>query len=224
MNLLTLISHILCPFVQRAAIILNEKGVEFERINIDLAAKPDWFLAISPTGKVPLLKVKTGENEVVLFESVAICEYLDETQDGPKIHSVNPLLRAQHRAWVEFGTTTLGDAWQLLNAKDKEAAALKVDALRARLATVEAALRNGPYFAGDSFSMVDAVFAPIFRFFDELQDERLTSIFIGMPRIENWRVALRERPSVVSAVSNDYLVHLRAHLSRQGSLFAALTR
>ena len=64
MTKLTLISHELCPFVQRAAIALEEKGVKFERINVDLANKPDWFLAISPLGKVPLLKV----GDAVIFE------------------------------------------------------------------------------------------------------------------------------------------------------------
>jgi len=51
---LTLISHPLCPFVQRAVIVLLEKGVAFDRVNVDLSAKPDWFLALSPTGKVPV--------------------------------------------------------------------------------------------------------------------------------------------------------------------------
>ena len=51
------ISHKLCPYVQRAVIALNEKGVPFERIDIDLANKPDWFLKISPLGKVPVLLV-----------------------------------------------------------------------------------------------------------------------------------------------------------------------
>lgn len=130
---LTLISHILCPFVQRAAIILHEKAVGFDRIDIDLAAKPDWFLAISPTDKVPLLKVRAEQEEFVSFESVPICEYLDETQDGATIHPTDPLLRAQHRAWFEIGTGTLGEAWQLLNAKDGETASLRVEALQARL-------------------------------------------------------------------------------------------
>jgi glutathione S-transferase len=58
---LTLISHPLCPFVQRAAIVLLEKGASFDRIDVDLAAKPDWFLALSPTGKVPLLKVEQAD-------------------------------------------------------------------------------------------------------------------------------------------------------------------
>ncbi len=54
---LKLISHKLCPYVQRAVIALKEKGVPFERIDIDLANKPDWFLKISPLGKVPVLLV-----------------------------------------------------------------------------------------------------------------------------------------------------------------------
>ena len=45
---LVLVSHALCPYVQRAAIVLREKGVPFERRDIDLANKPDWFLRISP--------------------------------------------------------------------------------------------------------------------------------------------------------------------------------
>ena len=57
MPMLTLISHDLCPYVQRAVIALTEKEVAFDRIYVDLANKPDWFLAISPLGKVPLLRV-----------------------------------------------------------------------------------------------------------------------------------------------------------------------
>ena len=76
---LKLISHKLCPYVQRAVIALNEKGVAFERIDIDLANKPAWFLQISPLGKTPVLLV----GEVAIFESAVILEYLEETQAGP---------------------------------------------------------------------------------------------------------------------------------------------
>src|SRR5438128_4732575 len=66
---LTLVSHKLCPYVQRAVIALAEKQVPFERIDIDLADKPEWFKAISPLGKVPLLRVSTDSGEAALFES-----------------------------------------------------------------------------------------------------------------------------------------------------------
>lgn len=72
---LTLISHPLCPFVQRAAIVLLEKDIAFERIDVDLVDKPDWFLSLSPTGKVPLLKLGQQDGkDAVLFESMVICE------------------------------------------------------------------------------------------------------------------------------------------------------
>ena len=101
---LKLISHKLCPYVQRAVIALKEKGVPFERIDIDLANKPDWFLKLSPLGKVPVLVVTTDEGEVALFESNVICEYIEETQGGAKLHPADPLKRAEHRAWMEFGS------------------------------------------------------------------------------------------------------------------------
>src|SRR5438270_2942739 len=81
---LTLISHDLCPYVQRAVIALTEKGVPFDRIYVGLANKPDWFRAISPLGKVPLLKV----GDAVIFESAVILEYLEETQPKP-LHPVD---------------------------------------------------------------------------------------------------------------------------------------
>src|SRR5215467_2696735 len=76
---LKLISHKLCPYVQRAVIALTEKGVPFERIDIDLANKPDWFLKISPLGKTPVLVV--GDHAI--FESAVILKYLEETQVEP---------------------------------------------------------------------------------------------------------------------------------------------
>ncbi|RUY75216.1 glutathione S-transferase family protein, partial [Mesorhizobium sp. M7A.F.Ca.CA.003.01.2.1] len=103
---LILVSHHLCPYVQRAAISLAEKGVPFERVDIDLANKPDWFKAISPLGKVPLLRVQRNGEETVIFESAVILEFLEETQANP-LHPADPYARARHRAWIEFGSATL---------------------------------------------------------------------------------------------------------------------
>src|SRR5260370_36217821 len=95
---LKLISHRLCPYVQRAVIALTEKGVSFERIDIDLANKPDWFLAISPLGKTPVLQVGV----TAIFESAVILEYLEETQPKP-LHPADPLRGGEHRDWMECG-------------------------------------------------------------------------------------------------------------------------
>lgn len=219
---LALVSHPLCPFVQRAAIALLEKGVSFDRIDIDLTAKPEWFLAISPTGKVPLLKIPQESGpDAVLFESMVICEYLEETQEGVKLYSADPLERARQRAWIEFGTATLTDAWLFLNAKDAATAAIKHAAFREKLERLEGVLEQGPYFGGATFSMVDAVFSPVFRYFDILEPEVSTSLFDGLNRVSAWKGALMERASVLSSVGDDYPERFRKHLREHGALLAA---
>ncbi|CAG74492.1 probable glutathione-S-transferase [Pectobacterium atrosepticum SCRI1043] len=213
---LTLISHPLCPFVQRAAIVLLEKNVSFERIDVDLAAKPDWFLALSPMDKVPLLKVELADNsDAILFESAAICEYLNETQAGASLYSSDALSRAQQRAWVEFGVAALSDAWQFLNAKELAVANDKKAAFRDKLQRLESTLEQGPYFSGSAFSMVDAMFAPVFRYFDLLSPDVSQPIFDNLPRVSAWRASLANRPSVLAAVRDDYADRFKQHLVKQ---------
>jgi glutathione S-transferase len=211
---LKLISHKLCPYVQRAVIALKEKGVPFERIDIDLANKPDWFLKLSPLGKVPVLVVATEQGEVALFESNVICEYLEETQGGTALHPADALARAQHRAWMEFGSAILGDLWGLETTTDPNTFESKREALSTKFVRVEAALGASPYFAGDRFSLVDAVFAPIFRYFDVFDKLAELGIFKDVPKVRAWRSALASRPSVRSAVGVDYPHLLRAFLVR----------
>ncbi|WP_426130378.1 glutathione S-transferase family protein [Pararhizobium sp. PWRC1-1] len=210
---LVLISHHLCPYVQRAAIVLAEKGVPFERRYIDLAAKPDWFLAISPLGKVPLLIVRQdNRTEAVLFESAAICEYLEETQAGVPLHPADPLTRARHRGWIEFGSSILSDLWGFETAKVAETYGTKRKALIGKFVRVEAELSEGPFFAGDAFSLVDSVFAPIFRYFDVFDTVTATGILGALPRVAGWRNALAARQSVCEAVSDDYTDRLMEFL------------
>ncbi|MEZ5573786.1 MAG: glutathione S-transferase N-terminal domain-containing protein [Halioglobus sp.] len=89
-NDLTVISHRLCPYVQRAIIVLEEKGTYYSRKNVDLANKPEWFLKVSPLGKTPVLLVG-GD---AIFESAVICEYLDETLDA-RMHPTDSLEKGQ---------------------------------------------------------------------------------------------------------------------------------
>lgn len=210
---LTLVSHHLCPYVQRAAIALAEKGVQFERVTIDLAAKPDWFLTLSPLGKVPLLIVRQDDgSEVVLFESAVICEYLEETQAGARLHPADPLARARHRGWIEYGSSILADLWGFETARQAGVYEAKRQALTDKFARVEAELGDGPFFSGEAFSLVDAVFAPIFRYFDVFEELGTPTLFNGMPNVSRWRAALAARPSVVHAVGQDYPARLRTFL------------
>jgi glutathione S-transferase len=176
---LTLISHLLCPYVQRAAIVLAEKAVPFTRRYVDLADKPDWFLALSPLGKTPVLLVR----QEPLFESAVICEYLDETLP-PRLHPQDPLDRARERGWVEFGSAVLNTIAAFYTAPDAAALEARRGDLAARFAQVEAALdARGPWFAGARFGLVDAAFGPVFRYFDVFEQWGEPDLFARLPKV-----------------------------------------
>jgi glutathione S-transferase len=209
---LTLVSHVLCPYVQRAAIVLAEKGVPFERIDVDLADKPDWFRAISPLGKTPVLLV----DGTPVFESAVICEYLDETT-GPRLHPHDALARAQHRAWIEFGSALLSTIGAFYAAADEATLATHARTIRMRLEQLETRLGEGPWFDGNAFRIVDAVFAPVFRYFDAFETIDDFGFDEGLAKVRAWRAALAARPSVVAAVRPDYPARLRDFLEGRGS-------
>ena len=211
---LTLVSHALCPYVQRAAIVLAEKGVPFVRREVDLANKPAWFLAASPLGKTPLLLV--GDEAV--FESAVICEYLDDTE-APRLHLPDPLARARHRSYVEFASVVLNAIGGFYNAPDEAALLSRRDDLEARFTQLERVLeqRSGPLFDGQRFSIVDAAFAPVFRYFDVFERIADFGFFMHTPRVLAWRVALAERDSVRAAAAVDYPERLLGFLRARGS-------
>ena len=209
---LALVSHALCPYVQRAAIVLAEKDVPFERRDVNLAAKPDWFLAVSPLGKTPVLLVDGAP----VFESAVICEYLDETL-APPLHPADPLARARHRGWIEFGSDILNVIARFYSAPDEAQLGARRDELARRFIQLEAVLGEGPYFAGARFSIVDAVFGPVFRYFDAFDRFTALGVFDNLPKVQRWRKALAARPSVRDAVDPQYPERLMAFLRARGS-------
>ena len=213
---LTLVSHALCPYVQRAAIVLAEKGIAFTRRWVDLAAKPDWFLAVSPLGKTPVLLV----DDTPLFESAVICEYLDETC-GTRLHPSDALARARERAWMEFGSSVLNTIAALYAAPDDAALQARRAELRRQFERVEAVLDGqGPWFAGARFGLVDAVFGPVFRYFDVFDRLGEPDLFRGLAKTSAWRDALAARPSVRDAVRTDYAEQLTRFLRSRDSALA----
>ncbi len=214
---LELVSHHLCPYVQRAVISLLEKDVPFDRTYVDLADRPQWFQDISPLGKVPLLRT---EGEVV-FESAAILEYLEDTE-APALHPPRALERAGHRAWIEFGSSVLVDIWNFYTAPDARALNARAAELRLKFERVERQLGAGPYFAGPDFSLVDAVFGPIFRYWDVFDEIDDFGTFSGLQKVAAWRAALAQRRSVREAVGADYAQRLRKFLCDRRSHLSTL--
>ncbi len=216
-SMLTLISHVLCPYVQRAVIALTEKRVAFERLDVDLSNKPAWFTAISPLGKTPVLQV----GETAIFESAVILEYLEETQALP-LHPPDPLRRAEHRAWIEFGSAVLNDVAGFYGAADQMTFAQKIKTLAEKFARLEARLGPGPYFDGKQFFLVDVVFGPVFRYFDAFDRVGDFGILAGKPKVAAYRQALSRRPSVRAAVAADYNVRLWTFLQARNSHLSRL--
>jgi glutathione S-transferase len=211
-----LVSHALCPYVQRAAIVALEKAIDFERIVVDLANKPAWFIERSPTGKVPLLIV----GETTLFESAAIAEYLDEISGGGMLPT-DPIERARHRAWIEYASGTLAEIGALYSAGDPETFEAKRLSLIQRFERLTAEVQ-GPWFGGEWFGLVDAAFAPVFRYLDVF--ERVAGLYLltDLPIVAEWRARLAAKPSVREAAMPDYPARLRAFLLAKGSHISAL--
>jgi len=219
-NKLTLISHVLCPYVQRSVIALSELGIEFERIDIDLANPPEWFLEISPLGKVPLLKV---DDEVVLFESAVIAEFINELADGGLL-STDLVRKAQQRAWIEFASATLDNIGQFYSARTTKSFEQARTGLKNKWRALEDALQHSPFFEGDSFSLVDAAFAPVFRYLDVFEpwfDDPL--IELGS-KVASWRSQLTNRDSVRNAVSPQYAALLTEFVIDRNSRLGGLAR
>jgi glutathione S-transferase len=212
----TLISHPLCPYVQRAVISLTEKDAAFERRTIDLAAKPAWFLELSPTGKVPVLLVGARP----IFESGVILEYLEDTV-APALHPADPLARAEHRAFMELGSSILSDIAGLYSARDDNLLESKGLELKRKFERIEARLVARPWFDGARFSLVDAVYGPIFRYFDLFDSIGEFDILSNKPKVAAWRAALAARPSVKGAVDGGYKERLRAFIAARGSVLSA---
>jgi glutathione S-transferase len=217
MNNLTLVSHHLCPYVQRAAISLSEKKIPFARRYIDLADKPDWFNTISPLGKTPVLLV----NETAIFESAVILEYLEETQPHP-LHPIDALKRAEHRSWIEVGSSILNDIAGVYNAPDKLVFDKKIQAVSDKFSLVENRLTTGQWFEGERFGLVDVVFGPVFRYFDVFDDIADFGILAGKSKCVAWRTNLFQRSSVQNAVATDYKERLCSFLFRRDTYLSSL--
>lgn len=216
---LKLISHYLCPYVQRARIVLAEKGIPHDLEFIDLADKPGWFDRISPLGKVPVL-LTDGRP---LFESAVITEYLDEvTPDS--LHPTDPYARARNRAWIEYASSTLDLIAGFYNAEDEATFGEKAQALRSRFRTLESELKEGRYFNGASFSLVDAAFGPVFRYFDVIETFTDLRFFDDQPKVTRWRQELAMRPSVRAAAVADYPQRLVRFFLGRGSILSGRLR
>ena len=209
-----LVSFKTCPWVQRSAIILREKNTDFEFRHIESDNRPDWFLAISPHKKVPVLRL---DDRVTLFESNAINEYLDETI-APRLHPADPIERAINRAWTDyvptFASAVTGTAYADSEAEYNDIAA-RMPAVFERLEKALERQGSGPYFNGARYSLVDAAYAPFLQRYFYLDRVKPLGTIEKFPRLKAWAEALVARPSTHSFPEAEFEAMYRTNLQRR---------
>jgi glutathione S-transferase len=209
-----LVSFKTCPWVQRSAIILREKNTPFEMRHIEPDNRPDWFLAISPHKKVPVLRI---DDSVSLFESNAINEYLDETV-APRLHPADAVERAINRAWTDYVPTFAGTVTATAYADteaDYDKAAEQIPAPFERLEKALEKQGSGPFFNGSRYSLVDAAYAPFLQRYFFLDRVKKLGHIENFPRLKAWAEALLNRPSTHSFPPAEFEAMYREGLRRR---------
>ncbi len=199
-------------------IVLRTKGVDFDVTYINLREKPDWFLKISPHGKVPVLSI----DEEPLFESNAIAEFLDEVVD-PQLHPADPIKRARNRAWTDFVPDfSKGMSGCYRRETQEEMDEGREGALKV-LTKLEEAIANergndGPYFNGDQLCLVDAAYAPFLQRFMIAEEKLKTGLLDDFPLVKAWTEALLTTDLVTGSVADSFVPDFKAAMSRYGYL------
>ncbi len=187
----------------RVKIALNEKGLAYDRVSLNLARrdqkKPE-FLKLNPYGKVPVI----DDGGKILFESCIINEYLDEKYPNPPLMPKDPYLRARGRILVDYGMNYLHTTYFALRdefffkkegERDQKLIADKQRELRGMLGYLEEALGEKDYFLGE-FSLTDVDLWPRFG---RLEDYGALPT-PALPRLGAWIQRMKARPSIKALV------------------------
>jgi glutathione S-transferase len=221
-----LVSFKTCPWVQRSAILLREKNTEFELRHIEPDNRPDWFLAISPHKKVPVVRI---DDRMSLFESNAINEYLDETI-APQLHPKDPIERALNRAWTDYVPTFASAVTATAYADTEEDYNKAAAGIPVPFERLEKALEKqggSPFFNGPGYSLVDAAYAPFLQRYVFLDRVKKLGHIENFPRLKAWGEALMQRASTHSFPPAEFEAMYRDGLKRRNkwiSQFVELER
>jgi glutathione S-transferase len=211
-----LISFELCPFVQRSVITLLKKGIDFKITYIDLDDPPDWFLKISPLGKVPV--VRYGDE--VLFESAVINEFLDEITPAP-IMPAEPLHKAKDRAWIEYSSQLIVDQYLMSVADNSSDFEKHSEALIDKLQRLEDTVDGAGFFHGQVFSLVDSALAPLFTRFEIISKQFSRDLISAFPKLAAISQRLLDLDYVQKSVTENFEDVYVGYLKKHNSYLAA---
>lgn len=153
---MTLYSDPRCPYSHRVRIVLAEKGLTPELVDIDTNNKPEELLALNPYGSVPTL----ADRDLILYDSKIIMEYLDERFPHPPLMPVYPVARAKTRLMIyriDKDWYSLLDQIMVGGPQTKQAR----KELQESIIGIAPLFTNSTYFLSDEFSLLDCVLAPL---------------------------------------------------------------
>lgn len=155
--MMTLYSTITCPYSHRCRIVLHEKDMDFEVIDVDPNNKPEDLAVMSPYGKAPILV----ERDLVLYESNIINEYIDDRFPHPQLMPADPVMRARARLLLYRFEQELFCFIDAIEGTDTKAADKARTAVAENLTMIAPIFDKQKYMLGDEFSMLDVAIAPL---------------------------------------------------------------
>jgi glutathione S-transferase len=174
-----------CPYCARVRIVLAEKQVEFETVEIDLSARPDWLYEKNPSGRVPVLE----EDGWPLPESAVIMEFLEERYPEPPLLPADPAERAFVRLLV-LRADELTDPYYALRRGEEGARGR----LAAALAKLDRALDGRPFLGGVEYGLADVALVPWLLRARDMLGVPLD----GFPALADWLARLEPRPAIAA--------------------------
>ena len=191
--MMTLYSGSTCPYSHRCRIVLFEKDMDFEIIDVDMHNKPEEVASISPSGKMPVLI----ERDLVLTESNIINEYIDERFPHPQLMPPDPVMRARARLVLfNFEHDLFSHVNTLEHSLGKGSDKARLE-IRDSLSQLTPILTKQKYLMNDEFSMLDVAIAPLLW--------RLEHYGIELPKVAapvlKYRERLFSRPAFISALT-----------------------
>ena len=215
MHKLKLISFELCPYVQRSTITLLFKNIHHEVEYIDLQNKPQWFLKLSPTGKVPVLCI----DDDVLFESSVINEYIDDIT-GSNLLPQDAFKRAKARSWIEYNGDLTGLCFQIMMAKSEKEVQEKTHQLKSKLSWLEMAANSRETFLEDGFSLVDSSLIPLLQRIQFLDNFYSTDILRHYPKLNDIYSYQKEKPYVLKSNPEQFEQKMKSYIDRASVYFS----
>ena len=186
-----------CPYAQRTRMLMIEKEIPFELTEVDLRNKPDWFLAVSPYGKVPVIV----DDDQTIYESAIINEYLDEKYISIPMMPEEPVERAKARIWMDYCTNkylTLSRKL-LVDHGNEELQRENKKKMKESLIYIEKECfeknANGPFWLDNNISLVDLHYAPFFERFGAFKELFGVEWPEECIKISDWWSAIQKRDS-----------------------------